>query len=146
MRSIRKLGIAAALAWAVSMGQTVAAETISVYKSSTCQCCEKWIEHLRKSGFEVRSTDTEKMNEVKGRFGVPMEMRSCHTAVVNGYVIEGHVPVSDIQRLLKERPKVAGLAAPGMPPGSPGMEGPTPEPYAVMSFAKDGTSALFAKH
>lgn len=137
---------AVALAFALSTGLAIAAESIAVFKSSTCGCCTKWIDHLRENGFEVRSTDTEAMNAVKARYGVPVEMRSCHTAEVGGYVIEGHVPASDIRRLLKERPKVAGLAAPGMPPGSPGMEGPNPEPYSVMSFTKDGKSAVFAKH
>lgn len=142
----RFIRAAVALALAMSAGHAIAAEPIAVFKSSTCGCCTQWIDHLRKSGFEVRSTDIETMNAVKARFGVPPEMRSCHTAVVDGYVIEGHVPASDIQRLLRERPKVAGLAAPGMPLGSPGMEGPRSEPYSVMSFTKDGTSAVFAKH
>jgi hypothetical protein len=122
------------------------AEQVAVMKSSACQCCEKWIDHLRRSGFEVSATNVENMNAVKARLGVPAEMGSCHTAVVGGYVIEGHVPASDIRRLLKERPNVAGLAAPGMPLGSPGMEGPGAKPYAVMSFTKDGASAAFAQH
>ena len=147
MRLIRRFGGAvAALTMALSVAHAFAAEEITVFKSSTCGCCEKWIAHLRTNGYDVRVSNVEAMDAVKVRFNVPAEMSSCHTAVIAGYVIEGHVPASDIQRLLKEKPKVAGLAAPGMPPGAPGMEGPRTEPYSVMSFTKDGASAVYAKH
>ena len=127
-------------------GPAFAGQEITVYKSPTCGCCGKWIEHLRMNGFDVRTNDIAAINSVKARYGVPMDMRSCHTAVVEGYVIEGHVPASDIRRLLRERPKVAGLAAPGMPVGAPGMEVGKAQPYSVMSFDKNGSGAVFAKH
>lgn len=147
MRLNKRFGATvAALTLALSVAHAFAAEEITVFKSPTCGCCGKWIEHLRKNGYEVKVSNVEAMDAVKSRFNVPAEMRSCHTAVIGGYVIEGHVPASDIQRLLKEKPKVAGLAAPGMPPGAPGMEASRAEPYSVMSFTKDGASAVFAKH
>lgn len=147
MNLIKQIGgVVLASALALSMGQAYAAEEITVFKNPMCGCCVKWIEHLRKSGFEVRSVNIEGMDAVQRRFGVPAALGSCHTAVVGGYVIEGHVPASDIQRLLKERPSIAGLSAPGMSVGSPGMEGAKPQPYSVMSFTKDGATAVFAKH
>jgi hypothetical protein len=142
----RFAGAVAALTVSLSIAHAFAAEEITVFKSASCGCCAKWVEHLRKDGYEVRVTNIEAMNAVKARFNVPAEMRSCHTAVIGGYVIEGHVPASDIQRLLKEKPKVAGLAVAGMPLGSPGMEGARAERYSVMSFTKEGASAVFAKH
>jgi hypothetical protein len=96
----------------------------------------------------VRTIDTEKLDELKARHRVPSQVRSCHTALVSGYVIEGHVPAADVQRLLKERPPIAGLALPGMPVGSPGMEVPgvTAQPYNVLAFDKDGRTRVFATH
>ena len=135
--------IAAALS---AFATAAAAESIAVYKDASCGCCAKWIEHVRAAGFEPRVTDTAKMNEVKARFGVPMEMRSCHTAVVGGYVIEGDVPASDIRALLARKPKVTGLAAPGMPAGSPGMDIPNSPGYTVYAFERGGHSTAFAKH
>jgi hypothetical protein len=136
--------------WAAALlsafATAAAAETIAVYKDASCGCCAKWIEHVRAAGFEVRVSDTPKMNEVKARFGVPAEMRSCHTAAVGGYVIEGHVPASDIRALLAKRPKVAGLAAPGMPAGSPGMDVPNAPGYTVYAYQRDGAATAFAKH
>ncbi|MFL5485080.1 MAG: DUF411 domain-containing protein [Gemmatimonadaceae bacterium] len=120
--------------------------TITVYKSPTCGCCKSWIEHVKKHGYQVDAKDTPDMAEIKRTLGVPDGLTSCHTAIVNGYLIEGHVPAADIDRLLAQKPKVAGLAVPGMPMGSPGMEGPTPQPYQVMSFDKSGKTAVFAKH
>ncbi|MFL5585785.1 MAG: DUF411 domain-containing protein [Gemmatimonadaceae bacterium] len=120
--------------------------TITVYKSPTCGCCKSWIEHVKKHGYQVDAKDTPDMAEIKRTLGVPDGLTSCHTAIVNGYLIEGHVPAADIDRLLAQKPKVAGLAVPGMPMGSPGMEGPTSQPYQVMSFDKSGETAVFAKH
>ena len=134
------------LALALAATSAMAADPVAVFKNATCGCCSKWIEHLEKAGYEVRSKDVEALNAVKARYGVPMELRSCHTAVVGGYVIEGHVPAADIQRLLREKPAVAGLAVPGMPMGSPGMEGPTSERYEVVSFTREGKTAVFARH
>lgn len=119
---------------------------ITVYKDPGCRCCKSWIEHLIKHGYGVDAKDTPDMAEVKRTLGVPDALTSCHTAVVNGYLIEGHVPAADIARLLKEKPKVAGLAVPGMPMGSPGMEGPQQQHYQVLSFDKNGKTKIFASY
>lgn len=118
---------------------------IVVYKSPTCGCCSKWVDHMKANGFRVTAHDTSDMQAVKTKLGVPDAMASCHTSVVNGYVIEGHVPAADIQRLLRDKPKVAGLAVPGMVTGSPGMEGNRSDPYNVMAFG-DGKTSVFARH
>lgn len=119
---------------------------ITVYKDPNCGCCDKWIEHLIKHGFRVTGKNTSEMTEIKRGLGVTEGLESCHTGVVNGYVIEGHVPASDIKRLLKSKPSVAGLAVPGMPMGSPGMEGSRVDRYDVLSFDKAGKTGVFAKH
>ena len=130
----------------LAAADTVAAPVeVVVYKSPTCGCCSKWVDHMTASGFKVIAHDTSDMQAVKKKLGVPDAMASCHTAVVNGYVIEGHVPAADIQRLLRDKPKVAGLAVPGMVMGSPGMEGSRSDPYSVVTFGA-GTSAVFARH
>jgi hypothetical protein len=137
------LAIALAPAPAPAEGPTVA-----VYKTPTCGCCTKWIEHLQAAGFEVEATELESLTMVKASNGVPRPLTSCHTALVEGYVIEGHVPAEDIRRLLAERPAVSGLAVPGMPLGSPGMEHPDAtrhEDYEVLSFGPDGV-AVFTQH
>jgi hypothetical protein len=121
---------------------------ITVYSSRTCGCCAKWVDHLRANRFDPTVHDTEEMDSLKDKLGVPQEVRSCHTADVSGYLIEGHVPASDIRRLLAERPKVAGLAVPGMPTGTPGMAEPGAPTggYDVMAFQKSGATLLFARH
>jgi hypothetical protein len=121
---------------------------VTVYKSSTCQCCAKWVDHLRANGFAPAVHDESDMDAMKDEMNVPKEVRSCHTALVDKYLIEGHVPASDIRRLLAERPKIAGLAVPGMPTTTPGMAAPgTPEgPYDVIAFASAGTTSVFAHH
>jgi hypothetical protein len=122
--------------------------TITVQRDPGCGCCLNWVAHLEKAGFKVSITESPEMDAVKDRRGVPKAARSCHTGVVDGYVIEGHVPAADIKRLLKERPAVVGLAVPGMPAGSPGMEmsnGRT-QPYSVLSFDKSGKTSVFASH
>jgi hypothetical protein len=121
-------------------------DTIHVYKSPTCGCCAKWIDHLEKNGFEVSTSNVPDVAPIKRANGVPAKLASCHTAVVGGYVIEGHVPAADITRLLAERPKIAGLAVPGMPTGSPGMEGPNPERYEVIAFDSSAETSTFATH
>ena len=122
--------------------------TIDVYKTATCGCCSKWVEHLKNAGFIVRATNRDDLPELKVKHKVPRGVQSCHTAVVDGYVVEGHVPASDVQRLLKERPAVVGLAVPGMPIGSPGMEmnGRSVQPFDVVAFDKDGRTRVFASH
>jgi hypothetical protein len=118
--------------------------TIDVFKDPTCGCCANWVEHLRRKGFTATSTNLSDMTALKDKHNVPRQARSCHTALVGGYVIEGHVPAADIQRLLKEKPAVAGLAVPGMPIGSPGMEGANPQPYNVLAFDKKGQTTVFS--
>jgi hypothetical protein len=120
--------------------------TITVYKDPSCGCCKRWIEHLVTNGYRVDAKDTPEMAQIKRTLGVPEALTSCHTAVVNGYLIEGHVPAADIARLLKEKPKVAGLAVPGMPTGSPGMEGGRQQHYQVLSFDKSGKTKVFASY
>ena len=122
-----------------------AAEVV-VYKSPTCGCCSLWVDHLRANGFTVVAHDTSDMAAVKRRLGVPAGMESCHTAVVDGYVVEGHVPAADVTRLLAERPAVAGVAVPGMPMGAPGMEGARTDRYDVMTFDRAGRAAVFSSH
>jgi len=121
---------------------------VQVYKDPTCGCCALWVEHLRKAGFTATVTDVEDMTALKTKHGVPPRARSCHTAVTGDYVIEGHVPAADVQRLLKERPSVVGIGVPGMPIGSPGMEvaGVKPQPYDVLAFDKAGQTTVFASH
>jgi hypothetical protein len=118
---------------------------ITVWKSPTCGCCAKWIDHLNANGFKVTTRNLDDVTPIKNQNHVPENLRSCHTAVVNGYVIEGHVPAADIQHLLRDHPKVVGLAVPGMVTGSPGMEGGTAQAYDVVSFG-DGKTAVYAKH
>lgn len=127
--------------------QATAATRITVFKDPDCGCCKSWVDHLRKHGFDVTVRDTTDMSGAKRTGRVPEPLRSCHTAFVNGYVVEGHVPAADIRRLLKEKPKVAGIAVPGMPAGSPGMEiGNRVDKYDVVAFNRDGTTRVFAHH
>lgn len=121
---------------------------ITIYKSRTCGCCVKWVDHLSANGFDTKVHDEEEMDQLKDEMGVPVPVRSCHTAVLGAYLIEGHVPASDIRRLLAERPKVAGLAVPGMPTGTPGMAEPGTKEggYDVVTFQSDGSTGHFARH
>lgn len=124
----------------------IAADAVDVYKSPYCGCCEKWVEHLQQAGFAVRTHDVNDVPAARQRLGMPERLGSCHTAKVAGYVVEGHVPAADIQRLLKEKPKAIGLAVPSMPPGSPGMESPKPVPYNTLLVQAGGATTVFAKH
>ena len=122
---------------------------IVVYKDPDCGCCKAWVEHLRKNGFAPDARDRTDMDSLKDSLGIPTGLRSCHTAVIGHYLIEGHVPASDITRLVAKKPKgVVGLAVPGMPTGSPGMEmpGARPERYNVMAFGPTGAATVFATH
>lgn len=116
---------------------------VEVYKSPTCGCCSAWVDHLRDQGFEVRTIETDKVDELKATHRIPRQVQSCHTALVSGYVVEGHVPAADVARLLKERPAIAGIAVPGMPVGSPGMEVGPPEPYDILSVDSAGRTAIY---
>jgi hypothetical protein len=138
-----------ALSSSIVLAQTPAKPTqVEVFKSATCGCCGKWIEHMRAAGFTVRVTDLgdAELQQMKKKSGVPDAAQSCHTARVGGYVVEGHVPASEVRRLLVERRKVAGIAVPGMPVGSPGMEMPNvkAQPYDVLSFDAQGNTKVFS--
>jgi hypothetical protein len=154
--NIRFAGAAAAVALAVTLPaargmraahQTPAGPAVTVYKTPTCGCCSKWITHLQQAGFVVTAHDRDDLTPIKRQHGVPRTLESCHTAVVGGYVVEGHVPADVIQRLLRERPAVAGIAVPGMPAGSPGMEypGAPPQPYSVMAFRAEGGWSVYER-
>ena len=121
---------------------------IMVYKSPTCGCCEDWMKHLKKAGFTVKFEDRDDMNVVRAWQGVPQRLGSCHTAIVEGYIIEGHVPAEDIKRLLKEKLPVVGLSAPGMPQKSPGMQAghKPPRDFDVLSFDAKGEIKLFKSY
>lgn len=119
---------------------------VTVYKNPTCGCCAQWIDHLRQNGFDVEAVDLDDLRIIKSMSGIRPEQASCHTAQVDGYVIEGHVPADDVRRLLAERPDARGLAVPGMPMGSPGMDSPNPEHYEVLLIGKDGSTQVFAEH
>jgi hypothetical protein len=134
------VGIAATLSAAVARPARADRPSVKVVKDPNCGCCNDWVEHLRTSGFSVTVEDTAQLNRIKARLGVPRDLSSCHTAEVGGYVVEGHVPASAIRRLLAERPNARGLAVPGMPVGSPGMEvpGTPPDTYDVVLFGPSG--------
>ena len=121
---------------------------VTVYKSPTCGCCEDWITHMEENGYVVEAHDTNDLVALKTENHVPSQLQSCHTAIIDGYVIEGHVPAEDINQLLAERPDVAGLAVPGMPVGSPGMEvdGYDAQPFDVIAFDQAGDVQVFASH
>ena len=120
-----------------------AAPVVEVYKSASCECCTDWVKHLEKNGFSVTARNVTNPTDYRERFGMPNELGSCHTALVGGYAIEGHVPASEIKRLLQERPKAKGLAVPSMPLGSPGMEGRRSDPYDVLLVQPDGKYSVY---
>jgi hypothetical protein len=121
---------------------------VTVHKSATCGCCQRWVDRLRGAGFTVEVRNEDNLNDVKQRVGIPYGMGSCHTAEVAGYFVEGHVPIEDVQRLLRERPDAKGLTVPGMPAGSPGMEVPSGQvqPYDVLLVGRDGSTTVFSHH
>ncbi len=131
--------VAAPLAYA-------AGPVINVYKTATCGCCVKWVEHLKSNGFTVVAHNVDDPGTIRAKFGIGEQYGSCHTGVVNGYAIEGHVPADSIKKLLKEKPKASGLAVPGMPMGSPGMEGDRKDAYDVLLVSKDGKAKTFTSH
>ncbi len=145
-RSVRALafGSILMLAGAFFAGPALAAE-FSVYKSPWCGCCSGWIEEMEKAGHTASVTDLEDLEDIKRLAGVPEPLQSCHTAIVEGYVVEGHVPAADIERMLAERPDALGISVPGMPMGSPGMGG-DPEPFDVLLFKADGTASVYARY
>lgn len=145
MNPMRILGT---LALMLAMSAQAMAADITVYRNDGCGCCGKWAAMLGAAGHKVTIVDGKDMSMIKTDAGVPEAMASCHTAMVDGYVVEGHVPIADIERMLEERPAIKGLAVPGMPIGSPGMEAEdgTSERYDVMAIAKDGSTTVYASH
>jgi hypothetical protein len=120
---------------------------ITVWKTPSCGCCHEWVAHLRKSGFEVVTHDVEDTAPMRQKFGLPAKFSSCHTARLGSYVVEGHVPAQELRRLLREKPSALGLAVPGMPAGSPGMEmGPTRDAYDVLLVLADGSSRVYQSY
>ncbi len=151
--------LATGTAWVASAGQgdsananeqpVAAAErpSVEVWKTPTCGCCQGWVDYLEAEGFEVVAHDVDDVDPIRAELGLTdARLKSCHTASVGGYVVEGHVPVSDIERLLAERPDVIGVAAPGMPMMSPGMGSTEPKDYDVVSFTENGDVAVFSSH
>ena len=134
-------------AFAVPSGTALAAPAtrVEVWKDPTCGCCEGWVRHMRQAGFEVAVREVQDVQPIKAANGVPEALWSCHTARVDGYVVEGHVPAADVRRLLAERPQARGLSAPGMPPSSPGMDMPG-TPYDVVLFGASGGDRTWARH
>lgn len=129
------------------LSQAKAQVPIKVFKTPTCGCCSKWVEHLRANGFSPTVKYVPSTAEYRRKFGVPEKLSSCHTAVVGAYAVEGHVPAQDIRRMLKERAKGKGISVPGMPIGSPGMEqGERRDPYSVLLFDASGKISEFQRH
>ena len=147
MKLIQNLLSTALLLSSVGAFADPAIKEMKVYRSPTCGCCGKWEGHAKQSQFDLNDNVTDDMDAIKKRLGVPEKLASCHTAIVGGYVIEGHVPAADIEKLLATKPNIVGIAAPGMPLGSPGMEmAGKADAYQVVSFDKDGNIAVFAQH
>lgn len=144
MLKIRDLIVTFSLFAAIPLAQ--AAERVEVFKSPYCGCCEKWVEHMRSAGFVVVTKNVNDVASVRKSTGMPEQFSSCHTAKVGGYVLEGHIPAADVKRMLKEKPNAIGLAVPGMPQGSPGMETNHPQPFDTLLIQAGGRVKVFAKH
>ncbi|KAA0686118.1 MULTISPECIES: DUF411 domain-containing protein [Azospirillum] len=149
------LAVATALAGGAVVGGTAlfasapaaAAQIVEVWKSRTCECCAGWVKHMIAAGFTVKVHEVEDVEPIKEKHGIPEQLHSCHTSVVGGYAIEGHVPAEDVKRLLAERPNAKGLSAPGMPQDAPGMDMKTGEPYQVVLFGTpDSKMWIYANH
>ena len=140
LRLTRRSALVAAMASLLPAGKLVAADqaVITVHKDPTCGCCSGWVRHLQQAGFATNVVETRDLDPLKRRLGVPDDLAACHTAEVSGYVVEGHVPASALNKFIAERPSATGLAVPGMPVGSPGMEGGEPEVYEVVMFGPSG--------
>jgi hypothetical protein len=137
---------ALAVAGMASRASAVVLPEMLVYKSPTCGCCNDWVKHLRASGFTVKTAEVADLGPIRQRFGVPDRLAACHTALIGGYVVEGHVPAAAVKRLLAEKPGVVGISVPDMPNGSPGMEGPKSEPFSVLAFDERGRSKVFESY
>lgn len=143
-KAINLLASAASL---LAISTAAIADEMTVYRSPTCSCCGKWLEHVKQNGFSVKDIVSNDVQTIKKRYGVGAELASCHTALINGYVVEGHVPASDINKLLQTKPEIVGIAAPGMPVGAPGMEmGNKADDYEVIGFDRNGNGQVFSSH
>jgi len=140
------IALAAAPLGLISLNASAAKPAASVFKLVGCGCCDLWAQHLRNNGFAVSVQALPDLAPVRKKYGIPGDFDTCHTALVEGYAIEGHVPAADIHRLLKSKLKVAGLAVPGMPAGSPGMEGSRRDPYDVLAFDRSGATQIYARY
>ena len=148
MLTRRLLLAATAGAFTATGAMAAPARALTVYKTPTCGCCGGWVAHMRRNGFAASVIEQADLTPVRRRLGVPDAVASCHTAVIDGYALEGHVPATDVLRLLAERPQAAGLAVPGMPLGSPGMEVPdgTRDAFDTLLILRDGRTRVFARH
>ena len=136
--------LVSALASASALAQSL--PKVDIYKSPSCGCCGKWIEHMKSNGFKVEIHEVTDISGNRKKLGMPDKFGSCHTSKIGAYVVEGHVPAADVKRLLKEKPKAIGIAVPSMPPGSPGMDIPNSPPYETLLVQSDGSNQVFAKH
>ena len=143
-RDFLAAAVAAAFAPASALAQK--APVVEVWRSPACGCCGGWVKHLQQNGFATKVNMVEDTAPMRRKLGMPERLGSCHTALVDGYVIEGHVPAADIRRLLKQKPEAIGLTAPGMPAGSPGMDVPSSPPYDVLLVARDGNTSVWQRH
>lgn len=141
-----RLHLWAALAGLVAANVAFAKDVVEVYKSPYCGCCTHWVEYMKRNGFEVKVTDVDNVDAARQKLGMPQKYGACHTAKVGGYLVEGHVPVEDVRKLLAQKPKALGIAVPAMPPGSPGMPSDKPVPYDTLLVHNDGSSKVFARH
>ena len=141
IRTLILLSLLTPTAWAATP-----LPVVNVYKSPTCGCCSKWVDHMKTSGFQVLTHETDNVAEHKARLGVPAAMGSCHTAEVGGYVVEGHVPAMEVKRLLAQKPRARGVLVPGMPASAPGMDGPRKTAYEVLLLKNDGATVTYARY
>lgn len=133
------------LSLAILTSSLLAGGEMTVYKSKYCGCCGKWIEHMEKSGYKIKTVLKEDMNSVKRELGIPLKLESCHTGVIDGYLVEGHVPADVVDEMLEKKPNIKGIASPGMPIGSPGMEqGDLKDPNPIVAFDKNSNFFIFA--
>ena len=145
---MERRGFIAALVFALATPGALAQQLplVEVWKNDSCGCCGEWVKHLQRNGFPTKVHSVADASQMRRALGIPDRLGSCHTAKVGGYAIEGHVPAGDIKRLLAEKPAARGLAAPGMPAGSPGMDVPNSPPYEVLLVGNDENTTLFARH
>ncbi len=132
---------------ACTPGNSQPRPSMVVYKTPTCGCCKKWVTHLESAGFTVKTTDLDNLSDIKTQFDIPRKLQSCHTGVIDGYIVEGHVPADVVEKMLREKPDIAGITVPGMPIGSPGMEveGRPADRYDILAFDKNGETTVYAQ-